>query len=359
MAENGSPLISFLIPTYNGERTIESCVQSVLDAGEKAPCDMEIVICDDASTDGTAAVLEKLAGAHGEIRIVRHEKNRGICGARNSCLRAARGEWVCYMDHDDLMDLYGLRVILDTAEEGIDQICYGYQEFQEKESPGQGDGRVRSERECSGEEIEKLQWDCLCRYKDNVPLVEMNYTPWGKIYRREFLIRNHLEYDEKLLHNEDIIFNLIFLALHPRVKICEYPLYKYRIMQSSYGHRCRPEIVKETLYALEVLRNCLDRYYPGNARMEEMYRFRILWGLIYCVARGPGNAAYPGKYAKSRKDFKELLGLPLFAGCLRPEMVRRLSLPYRTLAVLTGWKWLLMIKIMSRAEMLLHKLKLM
>jgi len=90
----GAP-ISAIIPVLNGERFLEAAVASVL--GQRHT-DVEIVVVDDGSTDATPEVARRLGEA---IRYVR-QGNRGLPGARNTGLRESRGEWIAFLDVDDL-----------------------------------------------------------------------------------------------------------------------------------------------------------------------------------------------------------------------------------------------------------------
>jgi glycosyltransferase involved in cell wall biosynthesis len=94
------PLISALVAAYNAEPFVEEALQSALD--QDWPADrLEIIVVDDGSTDGTAAVVEALAARHpGRIRLIR-QANAGACGATNIAFNAARGELVALLDADD------------------------------------------------------------------------------------------------------------------------------------------------------------------------------------------------------------------------------------------------------------------
>jgi glycosyltransferase involved in cell wall biosynthesis len=85
--------VSVVIPAYNREHMLRRALASVY--AQSAP-PAEVIVVDDASTDGTAAVAEELGA-----RVLRHEKNRGEGGARNSGIAAARQPWVALLDSDD------------------------------------------------------------------------------------------------------------------------------------------------------------------------------------------------------------------------------------------------------------------
>lgn len=90
------PVISVVIPAYNRESFIVPAVESVLGQGIDA---IEVIVVDDCSTDGTVAALEGIYDPR--LRIVRHERNKGEAGARNTGVRESKGEYVAYLDSDD------------------------------------------------------------------------------------------------------------------------------------------------------------------------------------------------------------------------------------------------------------------
>jgi glycosyltransferase involved in cell wall biosynthesis len=93
-------LISVVIPAYNRERTVGRAISGVL--AQSYP-NLEVVVVDDASADGTAARVEALIESlgHPKVRLVRHERNRGAAAARNTGVREARGRYVAFQDSDD------------------------------------------------------------------------------------------------------------------------------------------------------------------------------------------------------------------------------------------------------------------
>ncbi|MFP5502223.1 MAG: glycosyltransferase family 2 protein [Candidatus Sericytochromatia bacterium] len=93
-----APAITVLIPVYNAERTVRAAIESILAQSER---DLELLVVDDGSTDGTPAILEALAAKDPRVRLVR-QANAGIASALNAGLALARGRYVARMDADDL-----------------------------------------------------------------------------------------------------------------------------------------------------------------------------------------------------------------------------------------------------------------
>lgn len=109
MLEDGQ-LVSVVIPAYNVEDFIGQTVTSVRDQSYAA---LEIVVVDDGSTDGTAQVCDELAANDPRIRIL-HKKNGGLSEARNHGVQHARGDYLCFLDGDDVLDRDTIRDSLEA-----------------------------------------------------------------------------------------------------------------------------------------------------------------------------------------------------------------------------------------------------
>jgi glycosyltransferase involved in cell wall biosynthesis len=94
------PLVSIILPVYNGERYIGSTLDSALGQTYR---NIEIILVNDGSRDGTPAIVERRAVDDSRIRVI-HQTNRGVAAARNRALAEARGEFVAPLDADDLWD---------------------------------------------------------------------------------------------------------------------------------------------------------------------------------------------------------------------------------------------------------------
>ena len=92
----GTPTVSVVIPAFNRAGTIRTAVESVL---SQSYGDLELLVVDDGSTDGTMAVLAGLGDAR--LRPLSNPRNMGVSAARNTGIRQARGSWIAFQDSDD------------------------------------------------------------------------------------------------------------------------------------------------------------------------------------------------------------------------------------------------------------------
>ncbi len=99
-AQSKQPCISVIIPAYNREKSIERAIQSVLSQNYQ---EFEIVVVDDASSDGTKTVVADISAKDKRITYLRHEINKGGQAARNTGIKASNGDWITFLDSDDFL----------------------------------------------------------------------------------------------------------------------------------------------------------------------------------------------------------------------------------------------------------------
>jgi len=112
--------ISVIIPAYNGATTIANAIESIL-RQTRAP--VEIIVCDDCSTDATAEVAARYAG---RIQCVRRQKNGGLSANRNTGVRTSQGDWLLFLDQDDELLPHALESLSTTAEATGAGVVYGF-----------------------------------------------------------------------------------------------------------------------------------------------------------------------------------------------------------------------------------------
>ena len=112
------PLVSFIIPTYNTEKYIKATVYSILNQSYE---DIEIIAVNDGSTDKSLEILNDIENNDNRLKII-NTKNQGVSSARNTGIDNANGEWVYFIDSDDLLLPDALSVLLKHKDDDIDII---------------------------------------------------------------------------------------------------------------------------------------------------------------------------------------------------------------------------------------------
>ena len=119
--------LSVIIPCYNAEKYLGECLDSLLAQDVK---DFEIILIDDGSRDGTAQLARRYAQQDERIRLIGQE-NAGVSAARNAGLRIARGEWVLFVDADDVLPQSALGKLLSCAKADVDLVVSTHETFTE------------------------------------------------------------------------------------------------------------------------------------------------------------------------------------------------------------------------------------
>jgi hypothetical protein len=108
------PRLSVITPAWNSESTIEAALASVL---IETGVPLECIVVDDASSDGTTAVVEAVAARDPRVRLLRTRENAGVSAARNRALDVARGTWLAFLDADDRLLPGGLGAMMRAGED--------------------------------------------------------------------------------------------------------------------------------------------------------------------------------------------------------------------------------------------------
>jgi glycosyltransferase involved in cell wall biosynthesis len=122
---SGSYGLSVFFPAFNDEDSIVSLIQEAMEAALRVTDNYEIIVVNDGSSDGTAAVLNALAGREPRLRVIHHPRNRGYGGALRSGFESATKDLVFYTDGDGQYDVREMANLFPLMVEGVD-VVNGY-----------------------------------------------------------------------------------------------------------------------------------------------------------------------------------------------------------------------------------------
>ena len=123
---NDQVLLTFVVPCYNVERYVQCCLDSIYGIGLNENR-FEVLCVNDCSPDDVNRILERNMSIHDNMRIIVHEENKGLSGARNTGIREARGEYIWFVDSDDKVIGNGVEAVLEkTVSDKLDVLCFNY-----------------------------------------------------------------------------------------------------------------------------------------------------------------------------------------------------------------------------------------
>mgnify|MGYP003101851272 FL=1 len=204
-------MFSIVIPVYNAKTSLERCVDSWLCQTRK---DLEIILVDDGSSDGSKELCDELAKNHsGTCLRVIHQANSGVSAARNAGIRAAEGEFLLFTDSDDYVEPDYLEKMAALQENSdADLVLCGYHHLYD------GADIVKVPGETHVSTMAEFQQEFLELYKKS----DLN-MPWNKLYRKALVG----VFDTSLSLGEDLLFNLEYLSKCRRVAVLGEPLCWY------------------------------------------------------------------------------------------------------------------------------------
>jgi glycosyltransferase involved in cell wall biosynthesis len=114
-----NPLVSIIIPSYNYEKFLPECIVSCMDQTYK---NIEIIVVDDYSTDNSFTVALEYASIDSRVKILAHPDNRGYSAAKNTGIRASKGEFIAHIDADDILLHDSIEIRLNAFKPEIDMV---------------------------------------------------------------------------------------------------------------------------------------------------------------------------------------------------------------------------------------------
>ena len=193
--------ISIVVPIYNVEQYINKCVTSLI---TQTYSNIEIILVDDGSPDDSPKIIDELSKKDNRI-IVIHKKNGGVSSARNVGIEASTGEYILFVDGDDYVDNDFVQYFYDLINKSVDidiGINYSKYSISDKKN-GNDDIKVRDSKQI----IVDLYAERL------------NVAVWNKIYRKSFLDRYNIRFDESIWFGEGMLFNIVCLQYTDNVVV--------------------------------------------------------------------------------------------------------------------------------------------
>lgn len=215
------PLVSVIVPVYNTARYLPACLASLRSQRYAA---LELLLIDDGSTDGSAALCDAAAAADPRVRVL-HQKNAGLAAARNAGLARARGEYLTFVDSDDLLHRDAIARLLAACESTGARLAIG--------------DHCRVPVDCPlsfcTQPLAEAPVHCITGREANFRLYELPHwtrmiTAWGKLYHHSLFAEEHFPL-VSLHEDEALLYKLLYIL--PKIALCDAPLYAYRTTPGS------------------------------------------------------------------------------------------------------------------------------
>lgn len=286
--------ISVVIPNYNGEKYIKRVVKSIQ---AQSVCVYEIIIVDDCSTDNSKNIICALTQNNCRIKAIYLEKNLGVAHARNVGIKKASGEYILFADVDDILPVDAILHYSEAMNqfEGMN-IYQGMQDMR-------GSGKTYLL------DVNTLKKLCLgyprsLSYFNNLSVSVKNsvHGCYGKLYNREFLNTNKIEFRQNMGLGEDLVFYYEVLKYSENVCIIEHEVYKIIYETGSATRSFNPKMSEYALTFAKII-----RMMENNPIYKNEIAYQINQHVNKAFQCNYGHPQNTEPYFKRVKEFKIFL----------------------------------------------------
>lgn len=220
-------LVSVIVPVYNVEKYLSQCLDSIIHQTYK---NLEIILVNDGSTDGSGKICDDYAAKDGRIKVI-HQENGGLSDARNKGLDLMTGQFVTFVDSDDYLENNCIHTLYTYACTCKTDISIGkFVEFEENTSQFLFHNHLNN-----GNKIEFLTGD-QCLERHHKYFLAIFVTAWAKLYRTSLFNDSNpcksIRYPLGVLHEDQYTTHKLFFKSNKIVFVNDY-LYVYRVRENS------------------------------------------------------------------------------------------------------------------------------
>lgn len=296
--------ISIIVPVYRAYQTLPRCVKSIL---AQTWTNLELILVDDGSPDGSGGLCDALALADPRIQVI-HQKNAGVSAARNAGLNRAKGDWIVFVDADDALAPTALESALQAATNNPDRIVVWPFAQTQAELP------TTVSSSGTAYPMEKLGWmylDCCLS------------MPWNKLFRRSIIEsepQKPLRFDPAYSLGEDLLFclaycqqayslgNVGFFKLSKPQTFYETDENEHSLTQRYRADFCELwiDLFQHLITDCETIFHCPE---TDVTAIRHSYLCTIAYGIADLCQRGTGASSQRKKAAKAILQRDELQNL--------------------------------------------------
>ena len=297
--------VSIIIPVYNNVKYVEKCIRSVM---QQTLQDLEIIVINDGSTDGSYEILQKLEKEDRRISLLT-QKNSGVAAARNHGLRTASGKYITFVDGDDYLQVDYIEKMYQAAEkEQLDMVICGLTYVDE-----------------SGKELSKVVPGVYKRYENEEWTFRISGV-WCHLYRRALWQQYDIEFISGE-RGEDMPVSLFFSAMCERINTipeCGYFYVQYAesamhnfkglkryslpyrglentiLKVQENGIKNSPEFYE--LFVLRIFSTFLFQLAPGASKEKMKELTQYIWRILYQY--------FPGYYKNTKARLTAKVEIP-------------------------------------------------
>ncbi|MBZ5749697.1 glycosyltransferase family 2 protein [Metabacillus rhizolycopersici] len=287
------PIVSIIVPVYNCENYISTCLESILN---QTYSKIEIIIVNDGSIDKSEQIIMEYKEKDNRI-IYLYQENSGPSEARNKGILTSTGEYLVFIDSDDTVDKHYIELLLkETISSDADLVCCGYKDHSKY--------GIKNHTDFNFNDSVSLHsfMEMVCNGTGGVL--------WSKIFKNEIIVKYNLKMDKNIFMSEDLVFVLQYVS-HCKVfaAIKEY-LYNYnRLNQGSISSNISINYINNNIMVCKYLEKIFRSVKLDEQKSKQIIIKRIQDFILSIVEQQSNNVKKIG-IKKVSQNVKELLSIP-------------------------------------------------
>ncbi|MCM1202165.1 MAG: glycosyltransferase [Bacteroides fragilis] len=283
-------MVSVIVPVYNVRNEIGRCVESLVNQTWKQ---MEILLIDDGSTDGSGIICDEYASGYHNVRAV-HQENRGLSGARNRGLTAAEGEYILFVDSDDYVELHACEYLMEEALKYRCDIVAG-KAYLSSNGRLYRHNRERREKKYPCEGIDFLT--------EGIRRKAMSMCAPFALYKRAMIMENRLFFEEGIFHEDELWTPQVYLHAHS-VSYINYSFYYHCMREESIGNdtSSQDKHADDILFVSRRLYDIFSSYGGAGKNIVMDYICMLYLNALYIGKRKDGDKKFALRTAHSLRN---------------------------------------------------------
>ncbi|MBO6252519.1 MAG: glycosyltransferase family 2 protein [Bacteroidaceae bacterium] len=263
------PLVSIIVPVYNVEPYVENCIRSVMNQSYGGP--MECIVVDDCGADNSMCIVEKLITEYKgpvSFKLLHHEHNRGLSAARNTGMDAAIGDYLFFLDSDDVLTTDCLEKLTKPLEKELYDVVMGNVQCYQILPSGEKE-KIKRHLELSLTADLQLDTQMMMQtvYEWD------NLTAWNRLFRTDFIRHYHLQFMEGVLY-EDHLWSFQITSLAASFYVVNHVTYYYQRREGSIDYNF--DSGKYTMNLMAMIKEMgifTDKYQIDRDGVYQSFRF--------------------------------------------------------------------------------------
>lgn len=283
--------LSIIVPIYNVEDYLEECLKSLYNIKN---IKLEIILVNDGSKDNSFKIMEKFKEIYPEKTVLINKENGGLSSARNAGMKAAVGEYISFIDSDDFIDVDEFEKFFKEGQKDKLDVMVGNMRYYTPEKTG--DSLFRSDVVKNSGIANGIDffWNLFQKTKC------FREEVVDDIYKREFLVKNNIWFNENIVHEDSEFTPLVYLKAE-KVKYIDRAFYFYRQRTGSIMNK----VSEKSIVSLESI---CEKFFIECKNLDSIKGKKVLSSLILSfysvVVYKRYNGA--GDWKRVHKRYKEL-----------------------------------------------------